>query len=124
MQSVCFYLGMCLIFFFFFFKQKTAYEMQRGLVGSEMCIRDRVMGKDYSGEQKRFLWDIKIDGDPHCKNFIPYGGWYAPYFKQYQLNVEKCDQKSLSISSVKPDPTWFKHQYVIHHHLVLSLIHI
>eukprot|EP00831_Metopus_contortus_P031541 TRINITY_DN25706_c0_g1_i4.p1 TRINITY_DN25706_c0_g1~~TRINITY_DN25706_c0_g1_i4.p1 ORF type:complete len:245 (+),score=51.10 TRINITY_DN25706_c0_g1_i4:48-737(+) len=30
-----------LMFFFFFFKQKTAYEMQRGLVGSEMCIRDR-----------------------------------------------------------------------------------
>eukprot|EP00831_Metopus_contortus_P030404 TRINITY_DN24920_c0_g1_i7.p1 TRINITY_DN24920_c0_g1~~TRINITY_DN24920_c0_g1_i7.p1 ORF type:complete len:162 (+),score=22.24 TRINITY_DN24920_c0_g1_i7:91-576(+) len=29
------------LFFFFFFKQKTAYEMQRGLVGSEMCIRDR-----------------------------------------------------------------------------------
>ncbi|GAB5758902.1 hypothetical protein JMUB7519_28120 [Staphylococcus aureus] len=25
-----------------FFKQKTAYEMQRSLVGSEMCIRDRV----------------------------------------------------------------------------------
>eukprot|EP00658_Telonema_sp_P-2_P068653 TRINITY_DN575_c0_g1_i2.p1 TRINITY_DN575_c0_g1~~TRINITY_DN575_c0_g1_i2.p1 ORF type:complete len:301 (-),score=110.26 TRINITY_DN575_c0_g1_i2:324-1226(-) len=31
-----------LIFFFFFFKQKTAYEMLRSLVGSEMCIRDRV----------------------------------------------------------------------------------
>eukprot|EP00658_Telonema_sp_P-2_P039712 TRINITY_DN2837_c0_g1_i7.p1 TRINITY_DN2837_c0_g1~~TRINITY_DN2837_c0_g1_i7.p1 ORF type:complete len:421 (+),score=146.89 TRINITY_DN2837_c0_g1_i7:87-1349(+) len=29
------------IFFFFFFKQKTAYEMLRSLVGSEMCIRDR-----------------------------------------------------------------------------------
>src|SRR5678816_3523052 len=26
---------------FFFFKQKTAYEMLRSLVGSEMCIRDR-----------------------------------------------------------------------------------
>ena len=26
----------------FFFKQKTAYEMQRSLVGSEMCIRDRL----------------------------------------------------------------------------------
>ena len=25
---------------FFFFKQKTAYELRRGLVGSEMCIRD------------------------------------------------------------------------------------
>ncbi len=25
---------------FFFFKQKTAYEILIGLVGSEMCIRD------------------------------------------------------------------------------------
>eukprot|EP00658_Telonema_sp_P-2_P003139 TRINITY_DN11152_c0_g1_i6.p1 TRINITY_DN11152_c0_g1~~TRINITY_DN11152_c0_g1_i6.p1 ORF type:complete len:131 (-),score=23.34 TRINITY_DN11152_c0_g1_i6:105-497(-) len=33
----------CIVFFvfFFFFKQKTAYEMLRSLVGSEMCIRDR-----------------------------------------------------------------------------------
>eukprot|EP00658_Telonema_sp_P-2_P074463 TRINITY_DN6369_c0_g1_i5.p1 TRINITY_DN6369_c0_g1~~TRINITY_DN6369_c0_g1_i5.p1 ORF type:complete len:100 (+),score=14.66 TRINITY_DN6369_c0_g1_i5:44-343(+) len=30
-----------MLFFFFFFKQKTAYEMLRSLVGSEMCIRDR-----------------------------------------------------------------------------------
>eukprot|EP00658_Telonema_sp_P-2_P046468 TRINITY_DN34658_c0_g1_i1.p2 TRINITY_DN34658_c0_g1~~TRINITY_DN34658_c0_g1_i1.p2 ORF type:complete len:124 (+),score=43.95 TRINITY_DN34658_c0_g1_i1:55-426(+) len=30
---------------FFFFKQKTAYEMLRSLVGSEMCIRDRIMGQ-------------------------------------------------------------------------------
>ena len=29
------------MFFFFFFKQKTAYEIEYGLVGSEMCIRDR-----------------------------------------------------------------------------------
>eukprot|EP00831_Metopus_contortus_P053983 TRINITY_DN45399_c0_g1_i1.p2 TRINITY_DN45399_c0_g1~~TRINITY_DN45399_c0_g1_i1.p2 ORF type:complete len:109 (+),score=30.52 TRINITY_DN45399_c0_g1_i1:15-341(+) len=36
LNEISFYL-----FFFFFFKQKTAYEMQRGLVGSEMCIRDR-----------------------------------------------------------------------------------
>src|SRR5674536_165173 len=33
------YVMLCL--FFFFFKQKTAYEMLRSLVGSEMCIRDR-----------------------------------------------------------------------------------
>ena len=26
----------------FFFKQKTAYEIGSGLVGSEMCIRDRL----------------------------------------------------------------------------------
>ena len=31
--------------FFFFFKQKTAYEMLRSLVGSEMCIRDRVKSR-------------------------------------------------------------------------------
>ena len=28
--------------FFFFFKQKAAYEILSGLVGSEMWIRDRV----------------------------------------------------------------------------------
>ena len=31
----------CFIQTLFFFKQKTAYEMLRSLVGSEMCIRDR-----------------------------------------------------------------------------------
>src|SRR5674536_155612 len=34
--------GICL---FFFFKQKTAYEMLRSLVGSEMCIRDSARGR-------------------------------------------------------------------------------
>ena len=32
-------------FCFFFFKQKTAYEMLRSLVGSEMCIRDSMDGE-------------------------------------------------------------------------------
>ena len=31
-----------IIGFFFFFKQKTAYEIGVRLVGSEMCIRDRM----------------------------------------------------------------------------------
>ena len=30
------------LFFSFFFKQKTAYEIRLSLVGSEMCIRDRL----------------------------------------------------------------------------------
>ena len=29
-----------------FFKQKTAYEIASSLVGSEMCIRDSVVGED------------------------------------------------------------------------------
>src|SRR5674476_1551434 len=32
-------------FFFFFFKQKTAYEISACLVGSEMCIRDRLVAR-------------------------------------------------------------------------------
>src|SRR5678816_2263435 len=35
--------------FFFFFKQKTAYEMLRSLVGSEMCIRDSSMTMRQAG---------------------------------------------------------------------------
>eukprot|EP00658_Telonema_sp_P-2_P000131 TRINITY_DN10042_c0_g1_i7.p1 TRINITY_DN10042_c0_g1~~TRINITY_DN10042_c0_g1_i7.p1 ORF type:complete len:123 (-),score=66.63 TRINITY_DN10042_c0_g1_i7:35-403(-) len=35
--------------FFFFFKQKTAYEMLRSLVGSEMCIRDSTKKKHTVG---------------------------------------------------------------------------
>ena len=38
------------MFCFFFLKQKTAYEMLRSLVGSEMCIRDsmaRELLEDY-----------------------------------------------------------------------------
>ena len=34
----------------FFFKQKTAYDIQYGLVGSEMCIRD-----SGSTDQSKFL---------------------------------------------------------------------
>eukprot|EP00658_Telonema_sp_P-2_P083428 TRINITY_DN9030_c0_g1_i1.p2 TRINITY_DN9030_c0_g1~~TRINITY_DN9030_c0_g1_i1.p2 ORF type:complete len:145 (-),score=43.14 TRINITY_DN9030_c0_g1_i1:219-653(-) len=38
-------------FLFFFFKQKTAYEMLRSLVGSEMCIRDRLQSWSSSGDE-------------------------------------------------------------------------
>eukprot|EP00831_Metopus_contortus_P031159 TRINITY_DN25463_c0_g1_i6.p1 TRINITY_DN25463_c0_g1~~TRINITY_DN25463_c0_g1_i6.p1 ORF type:complete len:208 (+),score=64.27 TRINITY_DN25463_c0_g1_i6:35-658(+) len=47
------------IIFFFFFKQKTAYEMQRGLVGSEMCIRDRYQRRVH-GDFGR----VGVDGKP------------------------------------------------------------
>eukprot|EP00658_Telonema_sp_P-2_P059858 TRINITY_DN4895_c0_g1_i5.p1 TRINITY_DN4895_c0_g1~~TRINITY_DN4895_c0_g1_i5.p1 ORF type:complete len:724 (+),score=176.31 TRINITY_DN4895_c0_g1_i5:70-2241(+) len=40
------------MFFFFFFKQKTAYEMLRSLVGSEMCIRDSI-NAEYGGLKPR-----------------------------------------------------------------------
>ena len=45
---------------FFFFKQKTAYEISLGLVGSEMCIRDRAA-------HVRFSW-VSLHGakSRHC----------------------------------------------------------
>ena len=43
----------------FFFKQKTAYEVLRSLVGSEMCIRDRK-------NEVSFMWS----SDPESQ--IPY----------------------------------------------------
>ncbi len=39
-----------LVFLFFFFKQKAAYEIWYGLVGSGMCIRDRGRGASSSLE--------------------------------------------------------------------------
>eukprot|EP00658_Telonema_sp_P-2_P008591 TRINITY_DN13249_c0_g1_i3.p1 TRINITY_DN13249_c0_g1~~TRINITY_DN13249_c0_g1_i3.p1 ORF type:complete len:168 (+),score=51.17 TRINITY_DN13249_c0_g1_i3:77-580(+) len=45
-----------LIFFFFFFKQKTAYEMLRSLVGSEMCIRDSI-NAEYGGGRSNGAWN-------------------------------------------------------------------
>ena len=45
---------------FFFFKQKTAYELLRSLVGSDMCIRDRCRA------------DGRIDaGDPALRDGYP-----------------------------------------------------
>ena len=36
---------------FFFFKQETAYELLRSLVGSEMCIRDSHRFVDPAGTE-------------------------------------------------------------------------
>ena len=47
-------------YYFFFFKQMTAYEMLRGLVGSERCIRDR--GQYPFGAPFYLLIDMQIEG--------------------------------------------------------------
>src|SRR5428012_25706 len=49
--------AVCLVDFFFF-KQKTAYEIMPSLVGSEMCIRDR-------------LWSSTVmPSRPSCKRCV------------------------------------------------------
>eukprot|EP00658_Telonema_sp_P-2_P038114 TRINITY_DN2738_c0_g1_i4.p1 TRINITY_DN2738_c0_g1~~TRINITY_DN2738_c0_g1_i4.p1 ORF type:complete len:129 (-),score=28.02 TRINITY_DN2738_c0_g1_i4:153-539(-) len=63
------------MFFFFFFKQKTAYEMLRSLVGSEMCIRDSPknscrVSKDHQSVPHR--WVLQ-DSRPHPRNYSSAG---------------------------------------------------
>src|SRR5678816_1815107 len=51
--------------FFFFFKQKTAYEMLRSLVGSEMCIRDSTMVdqlSSFAAEVTRVAKEVGTEG--------------------------------------------------------------
>eukprot|EP00658_Telonema_sp_P-2_P083178 TRINITY_DN8940_c0_g1_i1.p1 TRINITY_DN8940_c0_g1~~TRINITY_DN8940_c0_g1_i1.p1 ORF type:complete len:592 (+),score=171.29 TRINITY_DN8940_c0_g1_i1:110-1885(+) len=57
--------------FFFFFKQKTAYEMLRSLVGSEMCIRDRWL-----------LWPPPFEYPPAVIGPV---GLFSVFFKFYDL---------------------------------------
>eukprot|EP00825_Cyclidium_porcatum_P045351 TRINITY_DN687_c0_g1_i5.p2 TRINITY_DN687_c0_g1~~TRINITY_DN687_c0_g1_i5.p2 ORF type:complete len:117 (-),score=8.07 TRINITY_DN687_c0_g1_i5:64-414(-) len=56
--SIC----LCVFCFFFFFKQKTAYEIMPSLVGSEMCIRDRVSTQS-TWEQERTVDAQALGGD-------------------------------------------------------------
>ena len=41
-----------------FFKQKTAYEISECLVGSEMCIRDRLWSPPVSSCQSAACWSM------------------------------------------------------------------
>ena len=66
--------ALVVIYSFFFFKQKTAYEMLRSLVGSEMCIRDR------SG----FRHNIPLlTGIHHVANPDPYRGIFGDDTEAY-----------------------------------------
>ena len=56
---------------FFVFKQKTAYEMLRSLVGSEMCIRDRYYVAPSAGDFHLQARSTCIDaGDPAMVDII------------------------------------------------------
>jgi len=55
----------------FFFKQKTAYEISLGLVGSEMCIRDRNQAGFFpaGGREKRGSGSVKLS----TKSLVEFG---------------------------------------------------
>src|SRR5674536_56145 len=68
-------------FCFFFFKQKTAYEMLRSLVGSEMCIRDSIrerypdFGPTLAAEKLAELHDIHLARETVRQWMIAAGLW-------------------------------------------------
>ena len=53
----------------FFFKQKTAYEIGVRLVGSEMCIRDRIFFVLEGGVLSKFLLDNSSFSAPPPDNY-------------------------------------------------------
>eukprot|EP00658_Telonema_sp_P-2_P034233 TRINITY_DN25001_c0_g1_i1.p1 TRINITY_DN25001_c0_g1~~TRINITY_DN25001_c0_g1_i1.p1 ORF type:complete len:157 (+),score=47.06 TRINITY_DN25001_c0_g1_i1:116-586(+) len=57
------------LFFFFFFKQKTAYEMLRSLVGSEMCIRDRYQRRVRDGRSAEMAEEERMLDVHKCPDF-------------------------------------------------------
>ena len=78
-------------FFVFFFKQKTAYELYYGLVGSEMYIRDR-KSRYQDGERHGLeLW-YHENGQIWRKRPYRYGkkhGLHEWYFKGNQILSRK-----------------------------------
>eukprot|EP00831_Metopus_contortus_P026498 TRINITY_DN22530_c0_g1_i1.p2 TRINITY_DN22530_c0_g1~~TRINITY_DN22530_c0_g1_i1.p2 ORF type:complete len:176 (-),score=29.84 TRINITY_DN22530_c0_g1_i1:347-874(-) len=109
---------------FFFFKQKTAYEMQRGLVGSEMCIRDRLnidnhnripttdcrklrrsvrdyYYRGYSANETLSRWQSVRDGEN--KNIFPYQE-NADYIFNSGLTYELGCLKSHAYKELKKIP--------------------
>eukprot|EP00658_Telonema_sp_P-2_P034009 TRINITY_DN24866_c0_g3_i2.p2 TRINITY_DN24866_c0_g3~~TRINITY_DN24866_c0_g3_i2.p2 ORF type:complete len:115 (+),score=16.33 TRINITY_DN24866_c0_g3_i2:36-380(+) len=104
----------CVCVCFFFFKQKTAYEMLRSLVGSEMCIRDRVHSyhihrppSTHTGEECRYVlprrlyWSDKggsEPGDGSC------GGWLSD--RMYWSHRARSQPSFTDYRSYKELPLW------------------
>src|SRR5665648_1142235 len=88
---MCFCICVC---FFFFFKQKTAYEIMPSLVGSEMCIRDRLWHTDC------LFFKLEINHESTKKfvfstiSFIE-GGWKPVYVLFRRKEETLCCQKEV-----------------------------
>ena len=68
----------------FFFKQKTAYEILRCLVGSEMCIRDRSGAADLRPRRRCDLLCELHGAAAHRQR----GGDYGVEEQRWGLDVE------------------------------------
>ena len=70
-QDLLFFVDLSVFFLRFFFKQKTAYEISACLVGSEMCIRDRL---NSTAEFPLFDPDARLPGK-NGQHFVLLNGY-------------------------------------------------
>eukprot|EP00658_Telonema_sp_P-2_P073810 TRINITY_DN62931_c0_g1_i1.p1 TRINITY_DN62931_c0_g1~~TRINITY_DN62931_c0_g1_i1.p1 ORF type:complete len:113 (-),score=24.29 TRINITY_DN62931_c0_g1_i1:120-458(-) len=97
----------------FFFKQKTAYEMLRSLVGSEMCIRDSVWR---DGQKKKvFLYRLLCTGSIEEKV-------YQRQVSKQGLSANVVDMQDDSKQHFTTDE--LKALFIYRPDTILSLIHI
>eukprot|EP00658_Telonema_sp_P-2_P029016 TRINITY_DN22130_c0_g1_i1.p1 TRINITY_DN22130_c0_g1~~TRINITY_DN22130_c0_g1_i1.p1 ORF type:complete len:512 (+),score=158.76 TRINITY_DN22130_c0_g1_i1:38-1573(+) len=92
-----------IIVFFFFFKQKTAYEMLRSLVGSEMCIRDRdkaALVLFFMGCGFLLPWNAFIMEQPYFDELYP-GQHIIASFAAWNMGALFCTQLVLVLIGPK-----------------------
>eukprot|EP01016_Furgasonia_blochmanni_P009471 TRINITY_DN13924_c0_g1_i3.p1 TRINITY_DN13924_c0_g1~~TRINITY_DN13924_c0_g1_i3.p1 ORF type:complete len:179 (-),score=26.80 TRINITY_DN13924_c0_g1_i3:63-599(-) len=80
---------------FFFFKQKTAYEIMPSLVGSEMCIRDRLRIGENAFDNDDFLY-VEVLRRMAVSSLYSYeqlNDWAAWLRVQVDSAIEKLVQK-------------------------------
>eukprot|EP00658_Telonema_sp_P-2_P079509 TRINITY_DN7700_c0_g1_i1.p1 TRINITY_DN7700_c0_g1~~TRINITY_DN7700_c0_g1_i1.p1 ORF type:complete len:176 (+),score=47.53 TRINITY_DN7700_c0_g1_i1:75-602(+) len=77
------------MFVFFFFKQKTAYEMLRSLVGSEMCIRDRQCA--VVGPEGHYIFNARV----RAKTIFPEEEEQRP-------RLPPCQERTAQTTQVRP----------------------
>eukprot|EP00658_Telonema_sp_P-2_P070579 TRINITY_DN60036_c0_g1_i2.p1 TRINITY_DN60036_c0_g1~~TRINITY_DN60036_c0_g1_i2.p1 ORF type:complete len:375 (-),score=56.36 TRINITY_DN60036_c0_g1_i2:232-1356(-) len=91
---ICFVRCWFFSFVFFFFKQKTAYEMLRSLVGSEMCIRDRMMAEvaaHFSHQEGQHFASVEAFNEPIST-------WWRSTGTQEGCHFEVGTQKSVLLA--------------------------
>ena len=83
-----------LVYWFFFFKQKTAYELLRSLVGSEMCIRD-----SSSSEQGRLAACHALGlATGTFPELFPYGIYTIPEISTVGMVESEALQSNIPVS--------------------------
>ena len=94
----------------FCFKQKTAYEIEYGLVGSEMCIRDRLHGVGEGintrvrGEPGRHAQSQFVVDDRHSRDCLLYTSDAADERSSVDLGGRRIiKKKNTSIYATRSD---------------------